>query len=75
MTNVVVRELWFVMEFTYLHSLFQQSALFLRPYLMRLILLSLPRKCFPSFQWFPPKQWSKLLEKQHIKSRFAYFKW
>ena len=36
--------LWLVMEFTYLHSLFQQSALFLRPYLMRLFLLSLTRK-------------------------------
>ena len=62
------------MEFTYLRSLFQQSALFLRPYLMRLILLSLPRKRFQSFQWFPPRQWSKLLQKHQIKSRFPYFK-
>ena len=27
-----------------------------------------------SFQLFPPRQWSKLLQKHQIKSRFAYFK-
>ena len=62
------------MEVTYLRSLFQQSALFLRPYLMRLFLWSLPRKRFQSFQWFPPRQWSKLQQQHHIKSRFAYVK-
>ena len=31
-------------------------------------------KRFQSFQLFPPRQWSKLLQKHQIKSRFAYFK-
>ena len=30
---------------------------------------------FQSLQWFPQRQWSKLLQKHQIKSRFAYFKW